>query len=92
MKSSRNQLIAKIAILNKHLKEQQIKFSQHKNYLAAIIENENLTTFAMLVPAFITGWKMARLPPQKHRIKKLLKLASLASITIIKSLRKIVLF
>ena len=92
MSSSRNQLIAKIAILNKNLQERQIKLAKHKKYLTSIIGGENITMIVMLLPAFITGWKMARMQPEKHRIKKILKFASLTSLTIFKSLKKMVLF
>ena len=92
MISSRNQLIAKIALLNNNLLKNQIKLTEHKKYLTSIIGGENISIIVMLLPAFITGWRMARMQPEKHRIKKILKFASLTSLTIVKSLKKMVLF
>ena len=92
MKSSRNQLLAKIAVLNKNLISRQITLAKHKKYLTPTIGGENITTLVMLLPAFITGWKMARMQPEKNRIKKILKFVSLTSVTIIKSLKRIILF
>ncbi len=92
MKSSRNQLLAKIAVLNKNLISHQITLAKHKKYLTPTIGGENITKLVLLLPAFVTGWKMARMQPDKHRIKKILKLVSLTSLTIVKSLKRIILF
>ena len=81
MANSRKQLICKIAETHLKLQNQQNELMTHERYLTNIMYDQRLVIVAMLLPAFLWGWKHAKNPSIPNTLKKLTKIGLLAGLS-----------
>ncbi len=72
--------MAKITKLEKELSHQQDEVAEEKSYLEKLLQSNTVTLLAILLPAFTTGWGIARLASRKHIIRRLVSLGLLSSL------------
>lgn len=60
--SSRRQVMIALEKLETRLWNQQAQVDKHKRYFRTLLHDSNLMVPAMLLPAFLMGWKSGQLP------------------------------
>ena len=86
MTSSRKQIIAKLALIEKKMKSQQVRTIAHREYLLNIIHDNRVVFLATLLPGFIWGWRQARVKGAVAQMGK--KLIQYGLLTALAGLKK----
>jgi lipopolysaccharide export LptBFGC system permease protein LptF len=73
MTSPTKQLIAQITELEDTLKQEQQVLRRHQAYFNQLFHQPSVILLMTLLPAFMTGWSVARMKRRRHQIKRLLK-------------------
>ncbi len=60
--SQRTQVMIALARHEEQLWNQQAQVSKHRRYFKTLLHDSNLMVPALLLPSFIMGWKIGRLP------------------------------
>lgn len=68
--NSRKKLQTMIHQTELEVKQKQIKIATHKQYFSQLVNDHKVVLLAMLLPAFMTGWKMARAAKSGQLIKQ----------------------
>ncbi len=60
-----------MAILEKKLWKQQTQVNKHKRYFSTLFnDNKRVIIPALMLPAFLMGWRSARSPHPVHMLKQ----------------------